>query len=239
MTERRRFPVVLTLVTLVALAILVGLGTWQLQRLAWKREVLARVEALREAPPVRLAYLLDELARGEDVEFRKVRTVCPGLGKAPYVELYGLSEGQAGSRLISACRVDGGAAVILIDRGFVGDTISARPPVDPADQTPVEVTGVLRRPERASFVTPPNKAEAGRWFSRDIPAMAAALKAPGAARAFLMAETSSNPEWKALKPAAVPREISNRHLEYAVTWFGLALTLVGVYAAMLFKRLRG
>jgi surfeit locus 1 family protein len=54
-----------------------------------------------------------------------------------------------------------------------------------------------------------------------------------------MAETSSNPEWKALKPIALPAQISNRHLEYAVTWFGLALTLAGVYAAMLFKRLRG
>ena len=69
--------------------------------------------------------------------------------------------------------------------------------------------------------------------------MARALNAAPAAPAFLMAETSSNPEWKALVPLAVPREISNRHLEYAVTWFGLALTLAGVYAAMLFKRLRG
>jgi surfeit locus 1 family protein len=240
MTERARFPVVLTLVTLVALAILVALGTWQLQRLAWKRDLLARVEALEKAPPVPVIYLMDELARGEDVEFRRVRATCPGLSRAPYLELYGLHEGQAGSRLISACAPEGGeGAVILVDRGFVGDTISARPPVDPADRTPVEVTGVLRKPEAATFVTPPNREGAGRWFSRDIPAMAAALKTGPAAPAFLMAESSTNPEWKALIPAAVPREISNRHLEYALTWFGLALALAGVYAAMLFKRLRG
>ncbi|HEY8574177.1 SURF1 family protein [Phenylobacterium sp.] len=239
MTERRRFPVVLTLVTLVALAILVGLGSWQLQRLAWKRELLARLEALEKAPPVPLIYLMDELARGEDVEFRRVKVTCPGLSKAPYLELYGLHEGQAGSRLISACDVEGGGqGTILVDRGFVGDTISARPPVDPADRTPVEIEGLLRRPDARTFVTPPNRTEANRWFSRDIPAMAAALKAPAAAPAFLMAETSTNPEWKALVPAAAPKEISNRHLEYAVTWFGLALALAGVYAALLFKRLR-
>jgi surfeit locus 1 family protein len=149
MTETRRFPVALTVAAAVAFAILVGLGSWQLQRLAWKRDLLARIEAMREAPPVRLAYLMDEIARGEDVEFRRVRATCPGLSKAPYLELYGLHEGQAGSRLISACPVEGGSRVILVDRGFVADTISSRPPVDEADRTPVEVTGVLRKPDPA------------------------------------------------------------------------------------------
>ena len=56
---------------------------------------------------------------------------------------------------------------------------------------------------------------------------------------FLMAETSTNPGWQALVPAPLPAEITNRHLEYALTWFGLAAALAGVYAALLFKRLRG
>lgn len=235
MTERRRFPVGLTLATLVALAILLALGTWQLQRLAWKRDLIARVEALREAPARPAGPVLDSLARGEDVDFNRVRLDCPGLGEAPFLELYGLKDGRAGSRLISACPVDSlEYRTVLVDRGFVADTISSRPPADPASQAPVALTGILRSPDPANTFSPPNRPE--RWFTRDVPAMAAALKAPDPAPVFLMAETSSNPEWQALEPAPIPAAISNRHLEYAITWYGLAGALLAVYAAVLLRR---
>jgi surfeit locus 1 family protein len=66
--------------------------------------------------------------------------------------------------------------------------------------------------------------------------MAKALNAAEPAPLFLMAETSTNPGWKALDPAPLPLHIPNRHLEYALTWYGLAAVLLGVYAAMLFRR---
>jgi surfeit locus 1 family protein len=66
--------------------------------------------------------------------------------------------------------------------------------------------------------------------------MAAALKAPRPAPFVLMAETASNPDWQSLIPAPIPADIPNRHLEYALTWYGLAAALLGVYAAMLFRR---
>lgn len=239
MTDARRFPVGLTLAVAIAMTILVGLGVWQLQRLAWKRDLLARVSALQAAAPRPAGPVLEKLARGEDVGFTRVTVTCPGIATAPYLELYGLREGQAGSRLISACRLaDGPYRALLIDRGFVADIISARPPVA-ASEAPLDVTGVLRTPDKASLVTPPNQVAANRWFSRDVAAMAAALKAEAPAPVFLMAETPTNPEWKALVPAPLPADIPNRHLEYALTWFGLAAALAGVYAALLFKRLRG
>jgi len=234
-TERRGFPVGLTIATAVALAILLSLGTWQLQRLAWKRDLIARIEALKAVPARPLAPVLDGLAEGADVEFTRVRVVCPGLARALYLELYGLRDGQAGARLISACAAPSlRYRTILVDRGFVADTISARPPVDAADRTPVEIVGVLRAPEPANTFSPPNRPD--RWFTRDAAAMAAALGAQSPAPVFLMAETSSNPEWKALVPAPVPSGITNRHLEYAVTWYGLAAALLGVYAAVLLRR---
>ena len=55
---------------------------------------------------------------------------------------------------------------------------------------------------------------------------------------FLLAETSSNPDWAALKPAPLPAEIPNNHLQYVLTWFGLAAALAGVYAAALWRRLK-
>lgn len=232
--SRARFPIGLTIATTIAFAILIWLGTWQLQRLAWKQDLLDRLAALQAAPAQPLAYVLGELAKGGDVGFTRVALACPGLGAAPFLELYGLRQGQAGARLVSACPVeDAPYRSILVDRGFVGDTISARPPVNAADRTPVALVGVLREVDPPSMVTPANTA--ARWFSRDIPAMAAALGAPAPAPVFLMAETSANPDWKALVPEPVPAEISNRHLEYALTWYGLAGALLAVYGAMLFK----
>jgi surfeit locus 1 family protein len=231
---RRGFPVGLTIAVAIALAILVGLGTWQLQRLHWKQGVLARIAALQAAPAQPIGPLLDKLAEGSDADFTRVTATCPGLASAPFLELYFVRDGQAGSRLISACKVASARyATVLVDRGFVADTISARPLVAESG-APVEVTGVLRAPEHGNAFSPPNTP--GRWYVRDAPAMAAALKAAQPAPLFLMAETSSNPEWKALVPAPLPSEIPNRHLEYALTWYGLAGALLGVYAAMLFRR---
>lgn len=231
---RRGFPVGLTIAVAIALAILVGLGTWQLQRLTWKQGVLARIAALQAAPAQAVEPVLERLPAGADADFTRVTATCPGLGSAAFLELYSVRNGQAGSRLVSACRVlSGRYGSILVDRGFVADTISARPAVVASD-TPVAITGVLRKPEPGNAFSPPN--QPGRWYTRDVAAMAAALKAPQPAPLFLMAETSSNPEWRALVPAPIPTDIPNRHLEYALTWYGLAGALLGVYAAMLLRR---
>jgi surfeit locus 1 family protein len=231
------FPVGLTVVTAIAFAILVALGAWQLKRLAWKESLLAHVAALQHAPAHPVEPVLDALGQGRDVGFTRVRAICPGLARAPFLELYGLKDGQAGFRLVSACEVASARyRTVLVDRGFVDGESKARPAVDPADRTPVVVTGVLRTPDRPTFVTPANQPGQNRWFSRDVPAMARALGGAQPAPTFLFAETATNPEFPGLQPAPLPAEISNRHLEYALTWFGLAAALVGVYAAMLFRR---
>jgi len=233
----RRFPVGLTFATAIGLAILIGLGLWQVKRLAWKEALLVRIAALQTAPPRPLTPLLDQMAAGADLDFARVVVDCPGLGSAPFVQLYSVREAGAGVRLISACKVASGHyGAILVDRGFLPDGAAARPAVDPAAQAPVRMIGVLRRPEPANFVTPKNDLAGDHWYSRDAAAMARALKAPTPAPMFLMAEVSSNPELRALNPAPLPADIPNRHLEYAVTWFGLAAALACVYAASLWKR---
>ena len=240
MTEAGRpgrggFPVGLTLATAIALAILIALGVWQLQRLKWKEGLLAHIAALQSAQAASVGPVLDGLAHGRDVDFTRVKASCPGIAAAPFLELYGLREGQAGVRLISACQVDSAAyRTILVDRGFIADTAPQRPKVDAASTAPLEVVGVLRKPDKPSFVSPKNTPR--HWFTRDVAAMAKALGAPTPAPVFLFAETATNPEVPALVPAPVPAEIPNRHLEYALTWFGLAAALAGVYAAMLFRR---
>ncbi|HYG28275.1 MAG TPA: SURF1 family cytochrome oxidase biogenesis protein [Caulobacteraceae bacterium] len=230
----RRLPIGLTVATAIAFAILVALGVWQMQRLAWKRDVMQRIEAAQTAQAAPLNAVLSAAAAGEDVNYRKVVGVCPGLSTAPYAELYALMDGKMGSRLISVCRLEGGPyGSILVDRGFVDAAISSRPPEDPADTRPIGVRGVLRAADEPSPIATPDDPAHRRFFSRRIETLAAHLKAPNPAPYFLMAESSSNPEWKALKPAPLPVNVSNRHLEYALTWFGLAGVLLAVYGAML------
>jgi surfeit locus 1 family protein len=235
----RRIPVGATVATAIALAILVGLGVWQLKRLAWKQDLLARVAAAQTASAVPVADVLRAAVRGEDAGYRRVTAVCPGLSTAPYVELYAIIDGEMGTRLISVCRLEGAPyGSILVDRGFVHATISARPTVQADDQRPVGIRGVLRAPERRTFVQAPNDPAHGRFFGRQIAPLADALHAPNPAPWFLMAETSSNPEWLALKPAPLPVDIPNNHFQYALTWFGLAGALLAVYGAMLWGRFK-
>ncbi|MEY4256120.1 MAG: hypothetical protein RLZZ141_1347 [Pseudomonadota bacterium] len=234
MTEKppaqNRLPVGLTVVTALSLAILVALGSWQVQRLTWKRELLAQVTALQAAP----ARPIDQvLTTDAGLDFARVTADCPGLATAPYLKLYSLVDGKVGVRLISACSLTTGPyGSVLVDRGFISETVTERP-AQSASTLPMRVTGVLRQPDKANFVTPVPQND--QWYARDVAAMAKALKVERPAPVMLFAETSTNPELKGLLPIAVPAEISNRHLEYALTWFGLAAALLGVYVAVLVR----
>lgn len=227
---RARFPYLLTLLAALAFALLCGLGVWQVQRLQWKNGLIAASDAAASQPPAPLA----EVLALHEPEFRKVLIDCPGLATAWYVELQTIHEGQTGVRLISACRPADFPAEFLIDRGFVADGISARPPVE-ASTTPVRVTAELRNvPPPGPMALPADK---GRFFARDTAGMARALGVADPDPNTLFALTSSNPEWQALQPSAPPAAFSNNHLGYALNWFGLALALAGFYVVLLRRRL--
>lgn len=246
----KRFPVGLTITAAVALAILIALGVWQLYRLQWKLGVLARRDALIAAEPRPLDQVLSAQASARSLDMVRVSVTCPGLAQAPAARLFSLVDGEVVNRLISVCRLNGtgGYNAILVDRGSVPADVTAPPNLDPAAQTPVALTGVLRDPAAnggnplTRWIAPETSQEADGgtlWMRYDPPAMAAALGAENAAPVFLAAETSSNPDWPALKPGLPAVEIPNRHLEYALTWFALAAVMLTIYAAMLTKRLKG
>jgi len=228
-SERARFPWVLTVVTALALAVLIALGVWQVRRLAWKEGLIATAEAAAAKPAAPLAQLL---AEGGDLEFRKAVVDCPGLTSAPYVELRTIQDGEPGLRLVSACRAAG--RTWLVDRGFVLETISARPSQTPSE-TVTRIIAEIRTAPPPGPMTPP--AEGRMFYGRDNAAMARALGVQGPVEArTLYALTSSNPDGSALKPSAPPVAFSNNHLGYALTWFGLAAALAAVYVAMLRRR---
>ncbi len=228
--DRARFPWLLTAVTAMLLVLLVSLGVWQVQRMQWKQTLIADAAAAAALPPAPAAAVL----ASDRAEFRKVVLLCPGLASAPWVELQSIHEGQAGVRLISACRDPGLAGTVLVDRGFVADVISARPPVAASDR-PVQIVAEARD-------TPPPgpmaaAADERRFYARDNAAMGAALGVDGPLLQWtFFALSSPNPEWGALQPSAPPAAFTNNHLGYAITWFGLALALVGFYIALLRRR---
>lgn len=246
----QRFPWVLTVLSAVAFAILITLGVWQVQRLQWKEGLIARAEVAAAQPPADLEGLIAGLS-----EFRTVTLTCTGLDKAPYVELQSIEDGQPGVRLISLCQTApfsmGGEIHVfryLVDRGFVSETVSARPTQEGSARE-VEITAQVRNPPPPGpMALPPN---GRRFYSRDAQAMVDVLVADrppmtpadrlGSPRIepMLFALTSSNPEWAALRPSAPPAAFANNHLGYAITWFGLALALAGVYIALLRRKLAG
>ena len=232
MTEpSKSVPWLLIALVVPALALLIALGVWQSQRLVWKSDLIARAEAAAAMPPRPLV----EVLAASDPEFRKALVLCRGLPTAPFVELRSIQEGQPGFRLISACVPESIGQIFLVDRGFVPESAADRPRVAPST-LPLSLTVELRRTPTQGGMTP---APEGRvFYGRDNGAMAEALGVGVPSGFTLYALVTPNPEIEALIASAPPAAFSNNHLGYALTWFGLALALVGVSAAFLLRRLR-
>lgn len=243
---RKGFPVILTLFAAIAFAILCGLGTWQYQRMQWKRDVLARIEAARTAAPVPIAEALRRARAGQDVEWMRVEADCaPPRQSDRQGLLYGLNGGQIAWRALAVCRLaDGPYEAIVVDRGLSTRDAAALEPAAVAYPAPRRVKGVLRSPDPApnAFVPDPTPREIAGGLRFDNRRALSVLVASddGVRRdpaVHLVAE-SEFPAPEGITPAALPTNISNRHLEYVITWFGLAGALAAVYGAMLWRRLK-
>lgn len=224
---RARFPWGLTIVCGLALAVLLALGAWQVQRMQWKQGLIARAEAAEKMPVAPLAEAFPQ-------EFRRVSVSCRGLASAPFVEVRSVRDGAPGVRLISTCHAEKFAFPILIDRGFVADAVSARPPVVASDAD-TAIEGQLREIPSVGMMTP--GPEGRTFYALDPQPMGRLLGESSVIPPLVIyATTSSNPEWPDLRPSAPPAAFSNNHLGYALTWFGLALALVGFYIALLRRK---
>jgi len=240
-----RFPLVLTLVVALALALLVGLGVWQLRRLAWKEALLAHVAALRTAPARPIGDVLAELARGGDVDFIRVSAECGSPRPGTPMFRYALDGEQVAWRPIVACPLsappyDG----VLLDRGLADALTGIMAPRPLPLRAPAIVTGVLRKPAGWAFgdSAAPDR-EGGLVILRLIDArtLGAAGRLVGLAHpapVLLEAERETPPP-PGVTPRALPAEIPNNHLAYALTWFALAAILIWFYGALLVRRMRG
>src|SRR6201992_889875 len=189
-SARPGFPIGLTLTTLVALAILVGLGIWQVQRLHWKEKLLADVAHATAEPPESLSVALVQMQSGLATDYRRVQADCPDIETTPFIRLYAVNDQGAGYRIVTACRLTGALyGSILVDRGYVTDDDAPKLKPGAGARLGQPTVGVLRRGDPRTFVTPQNQPGQDLWYWRDLPAMATALGAERPAPTFLMLQS--------------------------------------------------
>lgn len=226
------------------LAVLTGLGFWQIDRLAWKEELIARIEARTKVPAVPIPAEADwpNISAARD-EYRHVSAsgrfqhAREALVYTVLSEPKGRFSGQ-GYWVLTPLELANGAFVI-VNRGFV--PLERKDPSTRREgqiEGPVTVTGLLRMPEVGNWFTPANKPARGAWYRRDPAEIAKHFGLARAAPFMIDADAALNPG--ALPQGGETRLVfSNNHLGYALTWFGLALALLGVFTVFARQRLRG
>jgi surfeit locus 1 family protein len=225
--------------SLIALAILLGLGTWQLERRAWKEDLITRILRQTRAEPVPPPSSATWEPNRD--EFRHVRVTGRFLNDRETL-VHGLAAGETPGRALQGyyvltpfAREDGG--LVLINRGFVPTELKAQGDRrNGLIEGPTEVTGILRATEPRTMFVPEPDPTRGEWFNRDVAGIAAARGLADAAPYLIEADAvPDQTTWP--RGGQLRIDLPNNHLQYAFTWFGLAACLIGVFSVYAWRRL--
>ncbi|MGN1287538.1 MAG: SURF1 family protein [Bradyrhizobium sp.] len=221
-----RPSLVLLTLGMLGVVLLSALGVWQIERRAWKLALIERVEqrmhAAPVAPPPQASWPDVTAARDE---YRRV-TVAGTFLNADETLVQAVTNEGPGFWVLTPLRMAGGTTV-LVNRGFVPP--DRRDPATRSDGNPqglINVTGLLRMSEPKGGFLRSNGPAAGRWYSRDVAAIAATHGLPQVAPYFIDADATPNPGGAPLGGLTIVR-FPNNHLIYALTWFALASMLAG------------
>lgn len=236
----------LAVIVLLMVTVLLSLGLWQLQRRVAKQDLIAALTERLAAAPVALPppSAWPALAPAKD-EFRRV-TFSGRFTAAPDAMVY-----SAGSAiradvtspgtwaLLPVAVADGGE--IVVNAGFVANPAIDRALQDRAVQRlrggeMVQMVGYLRFPERSGLLTTTPDPGKRLWFARDLAAIAPAL-GWGAAAPFYIDLESPRPASGGPMPGPLAVRLRDQHLQYAITWFGLAAAVILAFAVWLFGQL--
>ena len=219
--------------------VLIGLGTWQLERKAWKEGLIDALAERTSAEPVPLPALERWSAFSpESDEFRRVTfpaTIASGrealvyaAGSSVRPDIKGV-----GYWVFAPAELTGGA-VVVVNRGFLPED-QQDPKTHMPPPGPVDLIGALRWPEPRGWFVPNDDPARNLWFARDPLAMARAKGWGNVAPFYVELENSTGPLPRAGRLAPTLR---NEHLQYALTWFGLAAVLAVMFALWLRSRRR-
>jgi surfeit locus 1 family protein len=203
-------------------AILIGLGTWQLQRLDWKLDILRQIETRISGNPGPLPEIPDPVRD----QYEPVQAEGALTGEGLYV-LVSRKRLGAGYRVIQVLETEGRR--ILVDRGFLPDRDR---PAHQLAHGPLRINGNLLWPVEVDSYTPAPDLNRNMWFARDLPAMAQSL----GSEPLLLVEAGSDPSDPAIYPMPVDTtQIPNDHLHYAITWFLLAFVWLGMTGLLVWR----
>ncbi|MCS0580181.1 SURF1 family protein [Massilia pinisoli] len=228
---------------LLLIVLFAGLGTWQVYRLQWKLDLIARVNARVHAapapPPPRERWA--GITPASD-EYRHVALRGTYLYDLT-TPIQALTEEGSGYWLLTPmCTAEG--AIVIVNRGFIPAELGARTRYTPrrasgdpcadAHGAAADVTGLLRASEHGGAFTRTNDPAAGRWYTRDVGAIAAARGLVGAravAPFFVDAAARQNPPDSPDQPVGGLTVVNfpNSHLVYAITWYALGLMVAGAW----------
>jgi surfeit locus 1 family protein len=241
--KRQRSWTGLLVPALLVFVVLVGLGTWQLQRKAWKQGLIAALNAQLAAPPTVLPprAVWPSLDR-QDNEYRRVTlTVAFDNSKEAMVfaapSAFRPDVTSPGYWVFTPARLaDGG--IVMVNRGFVPEG-RQNPISRPEGQLsgPLQIVGPMRWPEGRHWFTPNDEPAHNLWFSRD-PQAIAAVKDLGSVAPFYIEQESPAPPGGLPQPGKLAVKLPDNHLQYALTWYGLAIVLVLTFATWAFGSAR-
>jgi surfeit locus 1 family protein len=225
-----------TFAALLAFVALLALGTWQVERLAWKRDLIAMRQAQLAAPAEPLPASASDW---RPWDFRVA--IVQGEFRHDLEQLFGVAaiDGRVGHHVLTPLvRPDGNA--VLIGRGWV-PAAEAHPAARRAGQLegPVRITGIARYrgDDHPGWFTPDNRPEQSLWYWYDLGALERALGLP---LLPVVVEADATPNPGGLPVGRRTRtELSNNHLQYAITWYGLATGLVVIWVSFGLARGRG
>ncbi|WP_417417231.1 SURF1 family protein [Hoeflea sp.] len=214
----------------VALAVLIALGTWQVKRLYWKEDLLAAIEQRSHAEPADVGAIEAAIAAGEPIDYRAARATGRFLNDSER-HFFATFEGQSGFYVYTPLELEGGR-LLFVNRGFVPYD-RKEPSTRPQGQLEgtQTITGLARAKleQKPSFMVPENDEAGNIFYWKDLDRMAASAGLPEEKVLPFFLDADATPVEGGLPRGGVTNiSLPNSHLQYAITWYGLALALVGV-----------
>jgi surfeit locus 1 family protein len=221
-----------TLMTVPALVVLLGLGTWQVERLGWKQALIRTLEERAGAEPIPLPA---DVSRIDEAEYHRVRLEGAWLNDHELYQTGQTYNGQAGWDVITPFRTRAGETV-LVDRGWVPFD-RKDPATRPQGQIegPATVEAVIFRDLRRGYFQPDNEPAKNLWFFIDTQAMAKAAGLTDVKPYVLAALRGPIPGGFPVG-GEIKVALRNEHLSYAITWYSLSIGLLVIYGLYHTKR---